>query len=58
MSNFVSIVVVDRPHLGRGRRVPPNSLFHESVKLRENNTKLKREYKPRARLEGTINYVT
>ena len=57
-SNFVSIVaVVDRPQLGRGRRVPPNSFFHASVKLLEDDPKLK--YKPVAHYDkSTITYVT
>ncbi|KAH8993941.1 hypothetical protein EDB92DRAFT_2085837 [Lactarius akahatsu] len=45
------------PHLGRGRYVPPNSLFHESVKTRMQDPKLK--YKPRAvYTQGTESYVT
>ena len=62
--NFVSIVVVDRPHFGRGRQVPPHSLIHASVKLRENHTELsnckrKRKYKPRASYEeDKVTYVT
>ncbi|KAH9007824.1 hypothetical protein EDB84DRAFT_1552891 [Lactarius hengduanensis] len=45
------------PHLGRGRYVPPNSLFHESVKIRMQDPKLK--YKPRAvYTQGTESYVT
>ncbi|KAH8987748.1 hypothetical protein EDB86DRAFT_2949147 [Lactarius hatsudake] len=45
------------PHLGRGRYVPPNSLFHESVKTRMQDPKLK--YKPRAvYTPGTESYVT
>jgi hypothetical protein len=44
------------PHFGRGRHVPPEVLFHESVKLREQDPKLK--YKPRARYEkATVRYV-
>ncbi|KAH8987398.1 hypothetical protein EDB86DRAFT_2832355 [Lactarius hatsudake] len=44
-------------HLGRGRYVPPNPLFHESVKTRMQDPKLK--YKPRARYtQGTETYVT
>ncbi|KAI9444639.1 hypothetical protein H4582DRAFT_2094508 [Lactarius indigo] len=44
-------------HLGRGRYVPPNPLFHESVKIRMQDPKLK--YKPRARYTpGTETYVT
>ncbi|KAH8993939.1 hypothetical protein EDB92DRAFT_2064462 [Lactarius akahatsu] len=45
------------PHLGRGRYVPPKPLFHESVKTRMNDPKLK--YKPRAAYaQGTESYVT
>ncbi|KAH9059128.1 hypothetical protein EDB87DRAFT_1791652 [Lactarius vividus] len=44
------------PHLGRGRYVPPNPLFHESVKTRMQDPKLK--YKPRAvYAQGTESYV-
>jgi hypothetical protein len=44
-------------HLGKGRYVPPNPLFHESVRLRMRDSKCK--YKPRARYtEGTETYVT
>jgi hypothetical protein len=49
-------IIVDRPHLGWGRHVPPDALFHESVKLREQDPKLK--YKPRAHYEkATVKYV-
>ncbi|KAH8987753.1 hypothetical protein EDB86DRAFT_2949235 [Lactarius hatsudake] len=45
------------PHLGRGRDVPLKPLFHESVKTRMNDPKLK--YKPRAvYAQGTESYVT
>ena len=48
--------IVDRPHLGWGRHVPPDALFHETVKLREQDAKLK--YKPRAHYEkATVKYV-
>ncbi|KAH8993945.1 hypothetical protein EDB92DRAFT_1795941 [Lactarius akahatsu] len=44
-------------HLGRGRYVPPKPLFHESVKTRMQDPKLK--YKPRAvYTQGTESYVT
>jgi hypothetical protein len=44
-------------HLGRGRYVPQNPIFHESVKLRIQDAKLK--YKPRARYtKGTETYET
>ncbi|KAI9455901.1 hypothetical protein BJY52DRAFT_1121569 [Lactarius psammicola] len=44
-------------HLGRGRYVPPKPLFHESVKTRMQDPKLK--YKPKARYTpGTETYVT
>ncbi|KAI0293299.1 hypothetical protein B0F90DRAFT_1643195 [Multifurca ochricompacta] len=43
-------------HLGRGRWVPPKPLFHESVKKRMENPKLR--YKPRALYKkGTETYV-
>ncbi|KAH9070704.1 hypothetical protein EDB83DRAFT_2221677 [Lactarius deliciosus] len=45
------------PHLGRGRDVPLKPLFHESVKTRMDDPKLK--YKPRAvYAKGTESYVT
>ncbi|KAH8980218.1 hypothetical protein EDB86DRAFT_3137374 [Lactarius hatsudake] len=45
------------PHLGRRRDVPLKPLFHESVKTRMNDPKLK--YKPRAvYAQGTESYVT
>jgi len=44
-------------HFGRGRYVPPNPLFHESVRIRIQDPKLK--YKPRAvYVKGTETYVT
>ncbi|KAI9444533.1 hypothetical protein H4582DRAFT_1806636 [Lactarius indigo] len=44
-------------HLGRGRYVPPNPLFHESVKTRMQDPKL--NYRPRAQyVQGTESYVT
>ncbi|KAF8257840.1 hypothetical protein EI94DRAFT_1774333 [Lactarius quietus] len=44
-------------HLGRGRYVPPEPKFHESVRLRMQDPKLK--YKPRAKYTpGTETYVT
>ena len=55
----MSIIIneCDRPHLGRGRRLPPGPAFHTSVKLRMEDPKLK--YKPRARYEeGTEMYVS
>ncbi|KAF8481786.1 hypothetical protein DFH94DRAFT_691438 [Russula ochroleuca] len=45
------------PHFGRGRRLPPDPLFHTSVKIREDDAKLK--YKPRARYQkGSETYVS
>lgn len=50
------IIIVDSPHFGRGRRVAPEPTFHQSVKLRMHDSKLK--YKPKARYEkGTETYV-
>ncbi|KAI0275275.1 hypothetical protein BC834DRAFT_921341 [Gloeopeniophorella convolvens] len=44
-------------HLGRGRWVPPSPLFHESVKIRMDDAKLK--YKPRAKYaKDTETYVS
>jgi len=44
-------------HLGRGRYVPPQPKFHESVRIRMQDPKLK--YKPRAKYTaGTETYVT
>lgn len=44
-------------HLGRGRYVPPDPLFHESVRTRMQDPNLK--YKPKARYTpGTESYVT
>lgn len=44
-------------HLGRGRYVPPKPLFHETVKERMQDPKLK--YKPKARYtKDTETYVT
>jgi len=37
------------PHLFRGRRVPPNPVFHTSVKIRMDDARLK--YKPKAHYE-------
>jgi len=45
------------PHFFRGRWVPPDPLFHASVKVRMDDPKLK--YKPKARYEkGTESYVS
>jgi hypothetical protein len=43
------LIIVDRPHLFRGRRVPPNPVFHTSVKIRMDDARLK--YKPKAHYE-------
>ncbi|KAI0322401.1 hypothetical protein OF83DRAFT_1094151 [Amylostereum chailletii] len=44
-------------HLGRGRYVPPNPKFHDSVKLRIDQTEM--DYTPRARYQaGTETYVS
>lgn len=44
-------------HLGRGRFVPPDAQFHESVKYRMDDDALK--YTPRARYrQSTVTYVT
>jgi hypothetical protein len=46
---------VDRPHLGRGRLVPPESLFHSSVKTRMDEL----NYNPKALYQkGTEYYVS
>ena len=51
------IVVVDRPHRGRGREVLSGSLVHASVHHRWNNAKL--GYEPMAHYdEDAITYVT
>jgi hypothetical protein len=51
MSLFISHF--HRPHLGRGRLVPPRPLFHTSIKFRMD----KLDYKPRAIYEkGTETY--
>lgn len=47
-------ITVDRPHLGRGRQLPPSPLFHTSVRLRMQDPGLK--YNPRAIYEGTETY--
>ncbi|KAH9059125.1 hypothetical protein EDB87DRAFT_1624822, partial [Lactarius vividus] len=49
-------VTIWGPHLGRGRCIPTKPLFHESVKTRMQDPKLR--YKPRAvYAQGTESYV-
>jgi hypothetical protein len=53
----LSLTIDDRPHFGRGRWVPPDPLFHTSVKIRMSDARL--GYKPRARYQkGSETYVS
>ena len=49
------LIIASRPHLGRGRFVPRDPLFHTTVKTRMDQL----DYKPRARyVKGTEIYVS
>ena len=53
----VTLLTTCRLHLSRGREVPSQPLFHESVKTRMDNPVL--NYSPNAQYEkGTEKYVT
>jgi len=48
-------IPIIRPHFGRGRQLPPDPLFHLTVKIRMDDL----GYKPRGRyVEGTETYVS
>ena len=53
----ISLIFDDRQHFGCSRQLPPNPLFHTSVKTRMDNPSVK--YEPRALYEhGTEKYVS